>query len=546
MTDTTEVDQSPEGKVKSKANMVFMIDKIPEEVKAGLDDENMETYVECILSKKGIKTERVERGVFKEKKPHLHNLVFISAIVEEEEAITGLVEELNKENNWQCFEIGRKRQAKATGPRMNVVFMTDTVPDEVKAGVEEGKLDQFIVDKLKEAGEDVLHVRKGHTKYEDIIFISLNHEDEAELGEVITKLNPMFWEGLEMSREWWKTQNSKRKAQGENIEGDTGPETNMVFFINKIPEEAKKDMINDDTVLEMDFEKYVKTKLKERGHEVLKCHQGFKSSHVIFLTIDVEDKEKLPEVVEALNEEFWGCFEVGNHKKRFGKIHCDICKVTLRNERLMEVHKTGKHHMRRLNRLDENGSLKTYKCDLCLIQTNDQNGLDIHLQGKPHLKKVAQTGQKVFKCDLCCVTTNCQSGMDVHVKGKQHQKKLESNNPGTITQIPVMINNIVPEDTENMASNTVRVANIELAPKPKLVPVVPKPMSQGFSCELCQITTTSADSLNMHLMGAKHKKKLGNGAKRKMNENNGMEEFISQEIKKIKQENGAQGSINAQ
>ena len=101
---------------------------------------------------------------------------------------------------------------------MNVVFMTDTVPDEVKAGVEEGKLDQFIVDKLKEAGEEVLHVRKGHTKYEDIIFISLNHEDEAELGEVITKLNPMFWEGLEMSREWWKTQNSKRKAQGENIE----------------------------------------------------------------------------------------------------------------------------------------------------------------------------------------------------------------------------------------------------------------------------------------------------------------------------------------
>ena len=50
----------------------------------------------------------------------------------------------------------------------------------------------------------------------------------------------------------------------------------------------------------------------------------------------------------------------------------------------------------------------------------------------------------------------------------------------------------------------------------------------------------------MHLMGAKHKKKLGNGAMRKMNENNGMEEFISQEIKKIKQENGAQGSINAQ
>merc|ERR1711874_937692 len=177
---------------------------------------------------------------------------------------------------------------------------------------------------------------------------------------------------------------------------------------------------------------------------------------------------------------FWGCFEIGNHKKRFGRVHCDICKVTLRNERLMEVHKTGKHHIRRLNRLDENGSLKTYKCDICLIQTNDQNGLDIHLMGKPHLKKVAQAGQRVYKCDICCVTTNCQAGMDIHVKGKQHQKKIESTNvTNTISQlpvgqIPVMVNKV--KDEANMANNTAQMANIELTPKPKLA---------GFSCELC-------------------------------------------------------------
>ena len=281
----------------------------------------------------------------------------------------------------------------------------------------------------------------------------------------------------------------------------------------------------------------------------MKCNQGpLKSSHIVFLNVKVENKETLPDLVDDLNKEFWGCFEVGN-KKRKGKIYCDVCDVTLRNEHLMEVHKNGKAHLKKMKKVDENEVAKTFKCDICLVYTNDQNGLDVHIKGKNHQKKVSQSERKTYKCNLCCVTTSSESGLEIHIQGKQHKKRVDANTLGSTNNITV-VSNTQPFANYNSLGAAVGVMQPAVVVKPEPVKVVqapvvvsngsstPKPAVGGFSCELCGITATSNDSLNMHLLGVKHKKKFSAGTAKRKN-NGGMEEYIEKEIKKIKQENGS-------
>jgi len=556
-------DQKNMAEERPKTNMVFLINKIPEQVKSGLDDGNMEKFIESKLVEKGIEVVRVERGMKKERRPHLHDLAFISIKEQDEEKIADFVQNLNSDNSWECFEVARKRRfEKSTGPRMNAVFLIDKIPEDVKAGIDMDNIAEFVENKLKEREKEVLRIRRGHTRFENMVFLSIKHEDEDTLPEMLQNLNEDFWDGFVVSKDWWKEQNAKiqKRPKGERLperEQDLGPEPNMVFFINKIPEDVKKEMINDDTMMSMDFEKLIEGKLTEKGLEVEKCKQGGKASHILFITVKVEDKETLPNLVEDLNKEFWDCFEVGNKKRKNVRVHCDICDVTVKNEILMEVHKKGKAHLKKMKKVDENGQEMTFKCDICRIQTNDKNGLDIHMKGKNHMKKVAQAAKKTFRCDLCAVVLNSESGMAIHIEGKQHKKKAEGNPeysqqvdipalttnngaPQNIVKIENVLNNTaqVTNNIAQMTNNTAQMANIAIA-------AVPKPKPGSFNCELCGISTTSSKGLDMHLMGKNHKKKLsnpgmGNGAKRKMQENNGdaMEDAIEQEIKKIKHENG--------
>jgi len=551
--DTSE-DKPEEAEIRHKTNMVFMINKLPEDQKAAVEAD-----VEQILRQKlqdgGHTVLKVERGKKRYMKPNLHMMAFISIEVEDEEKLPEIITAMNAASGWECFEMVRKKPTREgdQGPRMNVVLCIDEIPEEQKAGLESEKLVEFVMEKLKEGGHEVLSSRRGHTKFENMIFLSVKHEDEATLPGLVAELNSKFWNGFEVSRDWWKEQRSKPRVPGQQVEKmeqvEKGPETNVVFFISKIPEDVKNEMINDDSMLSMDFAKFIETKLVEKGLEVLKCNQGpLKSSHIVFLNINHENKETLPELVDDLNKEFWGCFEIGNKKKR-GKIFCEVCDVTLRNEHLMEVHKNGKAHLKKLKKVDENGVAKTYKCEICLVYTNDQNGLDVHMKGKNHQKKVSQQERKTYKCNLCCVTTSSEAGLEIHVQGKQHKKRAEADTLGANGNNITVVSNTQPFPNYSVPPVTVTPAPLvvkqEVVAKPPVVvsngaakpPVVG---GGGFSCELCGITATSNDSLNMHLLGAKHKKKLSAGAKRK---NNGMEEYIEKEIKKIKQENGAAAEV---
>jgi len=545
--DTSE-DKTEEAEVRHKTNMVFMISKLPEELKVSVQEGDVEQFIRQKLVEGGQTVLKVERGKKRYMKPNLHMMAFISVEVEDEERLPEIIKGLNEASGWECFEMVRKNNPHA-GPRPNLVFCLDEIKEEEKKGLEDEKIVDFVVDKLKEGGHEVLNSRRGHTKFENIVFLCVKHEDEATLPDLVTDLNSKFWSGFEIARDWWREKKAKTRIPGQPfVEQEKGPETNMVFFISKIPEDVKKEMINDDTMLSMDFAKFVENKLVAKGMEVMKCNQGpMKSSHIVFLNVKVENKETLPDLVDDLNKEFWGCFEVGN-KKRKGKIYCEVCDVTLRNEHLMEVHKNGKAHLKKMKKVDENGVAKTFKCDICLVYTNDQNGLDVHIKGKNHQKKVSQSERKTYKCNLCCVTTSSESGLEIHIQGKQHKKRVEANTLGATNNITV-VSNSEPFVYYNSLGVPVAAPQPAVNPEPAKVEVVapsvvsngaatPKPVAGGFSCELCGITATSNDSLNMHLLGAKHKKKLTAGTAKRKN-NGGMEEYIEKEIKKIKQENGS-------
>lgn len=541
--DTSE-DKTEEAEVRHKTNMVFMINKLPEDQKAEVEAD-VEQLIRQKLQDQGHTVLKVERGKKRYMKPNLHMMAFISIQVEDEEKLPEIIAGMNTASGWECFEMVRKKPTREgdQGPRMNVVLCIDDIAE--VQGLESDKMVEFVMEKLKDGGYEVLSSRRGHTKFENMIFLSVKNEDEATLPGLVAELNSKFWNGFEVSRDWWKEQRAKPRVAGEKVQveqQEKGPETNVVFFISKIPEDVKKDMINDDSMLSMDFAKFVEDKLVEKGLEVLKCNQGpMKSSHIVFLNIKHENKETLPDLVEELNKDFWGCLEIGN-KKRRGKIYCETCDVTLRNDHLMEVHKNGKAHLKKLKKVDENGVAKTYKCEICLVYTNDQNGLDVHMKGKNHQKKVSQQERKTYKCNLCCVTTSSEAGLEIHIQGKQHKKRAEADTLGANGNNITVVANTQPFGYVG----AVPVAPVVVKQEPKVVPAVVSNGSNGaakvavggggFSCELCGITATSNDSLNMHLLGAKHKKKLSAGAKRK---NNGMEEYIEKEIKKIKQENGA-------
>ncbi|XP_076954011.1 uncharacterized protein LOC143628260 [Bidens hawaiensis] len=147
--------------------------------------------------------------------------------------------------------------------------------------------------------------------------------------------------------------------------------------------------------------------------------------------------------------------------------------------------------------------IRPFKCDLCNITCNNKDLLDKHKLGRKHLKNlqkstgssanapkvvpspaasetlVAELGNKKAGsvcCDLCKVVCNNQEIYQKHVVGKKHSAK-------------VIIQLATASGFLNATSYAVK--------KPSI-----------FQCELCEITCTSNELLNMHLAGKKHLRKL--------------------------------------
>lgn len=151
-------------------------------------------------------------------------------------------------------------------------------------------------------------------------------------------------------------------------------------------------------------------------------------------------------VVEALKSASkedltWGAMADASemYPQDVNKFHCDVCNVSVNSQDILDIHRQGKSHNKKMNQgVGSNGSRaeittevsNNLRCEVCNVQVTSQEMLNSHLQGKNHKKKVGQAagsnGNAVqnFRCDVCNVTTSDQNGLGMHLQGSKHKKMM--------------------------------------------------------------------------------------------------------------------------
>ena len=117
---------------------------------------------------------------------------------------------------------------------------------------------------------------------------------------------------------------------------------------------------------------------------------------------------------------------------------CELCRVSLSTQALLDGHLAGKKHKARMNATEEKGN---FYCEVCNVSTTDQVALEKHIAGKKHKAvlnrqvqgkmtaapvKVAKApavvgpGQQQFFCATCNISMTCQDHLDAHMNGNKH------------------------------------------------------------------------------------------------------------------------------
>nr|GEX08408.1 zinc finger RNA-binding protein-like [Tanacetum cinerariifolium] len=192
-------------------------------------------------------------------------------------------------------------------------------------------------------------------------------------------------------------------------------------------------------------------------------------------------------------------------------LKCEICNIKCGTQGVLERHKLGKKHLKRLQKQPKNTPV--LQCEIFNnITCGTQGVVERHKLGKKHLKtaqKLAEasaidkpladtnglknatsecgssssSGKKsaTFQCEVCKISCNSNEILNMHLSGKKHLKKLKQSE-----EIPDPSDQ--PESTEGKS--------VELH------------QGKPLSCNLCGIACNSYDMLKKHNSGKKHQKNM--------------------------------------
>ncbi|KAF5807267.1 putative transcription factor C2H2 family [Helianthus annuus] len=157
---------------------------------------------------------------------------------------------------------------------------------------------------------------------------------------------------------------------------------------------------------------------------------------------------------------------------------CEVCNISCDTKDVLEKHKQGKKHLKRMKRLAD---LSANPPNMVPPPVASETVVEELENKKQRLLKNGATAETLLSCDVCNVICNNQEGFQQHVASKKHAAK---------SVIQLASTNAVFDATSDSSGG---------GSQKKLV---------GFPCEICKIVCTSGELLNTHIAGKKHLKKL--------------------------------------
>lgn len=183
------------------------------------------------------------------------------------------------------------------------------------------------------------------------------------------------------------------------------------------------------------------------------------------------------------------------------KVRCELCKIECTHIQLYEKHLSGKMHTKNLQKIYTSGTTKSSvvqasnsvinKCSSGEHSTPGGQGIvpaDLETK-KQKLLEAGTAVQSLKMCTVCNVACNGEIAFADHLAGKKHMAQVRAL---CSTANPITVSAINPEPNSQE----------KIAKKRK------NDGSATVWCEVCKISCTSRDGLNVHRRGKKHKKNL--------------------------------------
>nr|XP_043606119.1 zinc finger protein 346-like isoform X2 [Erigeron canadensis] len=199
----------------------------------------------------------------------------------------------------------------------------------------------------------------------------------------------------------------------------------------------------------------------------------------------------------VVNEHMGNDVVVGNKlSENQYPIQCELCNIVCNAEDVLEKHKLGKKHLKNLQKAADQPSMAPIMAPprpavaAAAAAVSDVNSSGEVEDKKHKLLQHGAAADTIVYCHICDVACSSQDVFQTHVAGKKHSAKA-----------------IMQAASSKGNFNLTSECSLEAQPitgGSQMKPDIP----QSFSCELCKISCTSNELLNMHLTGKKHLKKL--------------------------------------
>jgi len=445
--------------------LVFIIRKMPEEIKAQFESENLEQHVEKIL--KDNKVTVVKMNKMDKASTHI---LYVNINHKNDKTFPKLVEDLNVVL-WDCLA-NPKRIPPVQCSLCKIVLGASEKVD-IQSHLK-GKSHQKMLKKKDDIG---------------IVF-------SCELCDIKTFCDR---EGYE------KHLNGAKHLKNTNI--IHGKECEVCKYTATDENDLKTHMETEEHKKEVGFPDSRSFGIKINC-KLWRCELCDVSSHTedaIKGHLNGSRHKKLADNLE----------KTGTVPRPAETITCKLCNISTGSEATFNKHLEGSKHKKKLaqdgNNLTADVEMRVQEgeavvkteanqmeitCELCCITVKSQITFNLHLEGAKHKKNKAKkeglpdaeavSKERVErKCDLCNVTSVSEIGFKAHMEGAKHRKKLKQIEPNT---------------------NVVKMEEDKSDEKPK------KSQPQGgegkFTCSLCGIQTNDDSTMQKHLLGNKHKKKL--------------------------------------
>lgn len=177
--------------------------------------------------------------------------------------------------------------------------------------------------------------------------------------------------------------------------------------------------------------------------------------------------------------------------RKFGPLKCDLCSVSVNSTVQAKMHYIGKQHEKKVHMFLLNWSKETGEPMPKLVKTN--------ISSKKNLSP-----EESF-CKVCNLALTSAAHAEQHYMGRNHKRSLAAQTAFSVKPENVL----VPEDptgrfgigTQFLGWNNPDPLGLMTADSSTKTS-----NHKRFFCELCKISATNEDQLQMHYKGAKHRK----------------------------------------